>query len=234
MEGKLSKLYGVGVGPGDYELMTLKSIRIIKEADIIAVPGRLKEESVAYNIALKAYPDLKNKETIAIYMPMTKDEERLDKAHKEAVDKLKHYLDKGFNIAFLTLGDVSIYSTYMYLHTKIMQEGYETEIVSGVTSFCAVAAKLGISLSENNRKLHIIPASYDIDTALKLDGTKILMKAASKLPNVKAKLKEYGLEAFMIENCGMQEEKIYRTVEEIPENSGYFSLIIVRDDINQN
>lgn len=223
------KLYGVGVGPGDSELLTLKALRLIREADVIAVPGNTPKESVAYKIVKGAYPQLDEKEMMAVPMPMTKDREKLEKAHAEGTEIVKEALDQGQKVVFLTLGDPTVYSTYMYVHKRIQEMGYETEIVSGITSFCAVAARLNMSLVEKAEPLHVIPASYQIEEALKLPGTKVLMKAGKKMKEVKAQIKAQGAEGVMIENCGMPDEKIYRSVEEIPENAGYYSLIIVKE-----
>ena len=89
---------------------------------------------------------------------------------------------------------------------------------------------LGISLADNKEEIHVIPASYQIEDALKLPGTKVLMKAGKKMKDVKAELLAQGAEAMMIENCGMPDEKIYRTAEEIPEDAGYYSLIIIKEN----
>ncbi len=223
------KLYGVGIGPGDPELLTLKAVRLIKNADVIAVPGKVKENSVAYQITIQAVPELADKECIAVYYPMSKDPEVLERCHTEAADQIEEFLRQGKDVAFLTLGDTTVYSTYMYVHTKILERGYEAEIVSGITSFCAVAARLNIGLVEKAEELHVIPASYQIEEALKLPGTKVLMKAASKIGEVKQMLMKCDYDVVMIENCGMPGEQIYYGAEAIPENAGYYSLIIVKE-----
>ena len=208
------KLYGVGVGPGDPELITLKALRLTKEADILAFPGENPKESVAYRIMKGAYPEIDSKQMISLPMPMIKDRE---------------WLEKGKNVVFLTLGDPTVYSTYIYVHKRVEQLGYATEIVSGITSFCAVSARFNEGLVEKSQQLHVIPASYQIEEALKLPGTKVLMKTGKKMQEVKAQIKASGNKAEMIENCGMPDEKIYRSVEEIPDDAGYYSLIIVKE-----
>ena len=222
-------LYGVGVGPGDPELLTLKAVRIIRENDVIAVPGEVKENTVAYNIVQPVIENLDEKEFLELPMVMTKDAGKLEENYSNAAKRVMECLDTGKNVVFLTLGDATVYATYMYVHQKVAAAGDHTEIVSGIPSFCAVAAKLNMSLVERSEMLHVIPSSYQIDEALKLPGTKVLMKAGKKMADVKKKLMEIDCSVTMIENCGMENEKIYRSAEEIDENAGYYSLIIVKE-----
>lgn len=223
------KLYGIGVGPGDPELLTLKALRIVKESPIIAVPGEVAQESVAYKIVKGAYPELDEKELVAVSMPMTKDKKLLEESHDKAADRIAGYLKEGKQVAFLTLGDPTVYATYIYVHKRIQAMGYPLEIVSGIPSFCAVAARLNTGLVEKAEPLHVIPASYGIEESLELPGTKVLMKAGKKMGKVKEILKARGDMCQMIENCGMENEKIYDSVEEIPDQAGYYSLIIVKE-----
>ena len=184
------KLYGIGVGPGDPELLTLKAVRIIKECDVIAVPGKEKDETVAYKIVRQAIPEIVEKKCLEIDMPMTKDKEKLAQSHTIAFEKISKVLDSGKNVAFLTLGDPCIYSTYIYVHQKVEQAGYETEIVSGIPSFCAVSARLNQGLVERSEMLHVIPSSYGIEEGMKLSGTRVLMKAGKKIGQVKEQVKK--------------------------------------------
>ena len=223
------KLYGIGVGPGDPELLTLKALRLVIECDVIAVPGTAAEESVAYQIVKGAWPEIAQKELLPVPMPMTKDPRQLEENHENGARSIESILQKGKQVAFLTLGDPTVYSTYLYVHKKIQSWGYEVEIVSGITSFCAVAARMNMGLVEKAEPLHVIPASYQIEEALKLPGTKVLMKAGKKLGEVKEQLLSMGAQGVMIENCGMENEKIYHTIEEIPENAGYYSLTIIKE-----
>ncbi len=223
------KLYGIGVGPGDPELITLKALRLMKECDVIAIPGKDPSESVAYKIAQGAYPQIADKEHLLITTPMTKDMDVLEAAYRAGALAVEELLDQGRNVGLITLGDPTIYSTYIYVHRNVVSDGYEAEIINGIPSFCAVSAKCGDSLVDRDQPLHIIPASYQIEEALELKGTRVLMKAASKLDHVKAALMEKGCSAMMIEDCGMPTEKIHRSTEEIPEKGSYYSLTIVKD-----
>lgn len=223
------KLYGVGVGPGDPELLTLKALRLVKECPVIAVPGEIAKDSVAYRIVEKAFPQLCEKELLPVPMPMTKDAKLLEESHNNGAQAVEAVLKEGKDVVFLTLGDPTVYSTYLYVHKRILDKGYQVEIVSGITSFCAVAAAMNMGLVEKAEPLHVIPASYQIEEALKLPGTKVLMKAGKKMKEVKEQLLSLHASGIMIENCGMDDEKIYRGVDEIPDHAGYYSLIIVKE-----
>ena len=224
-----AKLYGIGVGPGDPELLTLKALRIIAESDVIALPGEVPEDTVAYKIVAAAYQELSQKELLAVPMPMTKDPVKLQESHDYGAQIIAEHLKAGRQVAFLTLGDPMVYSTYLYVHKRIAEMDYAVEIISGITSFCAVAARLNIGLVEKEEQLHVIPASYQIEEALQLPGTKVLMKAGRQMKAVKERLRKLDAQVVMIENCGMSGEKIFNGVEEIPEDAGYYSLIIVKE-----
>ena len=183
-------LYGVGIGPGDPKLMTFRAAELIRDNEIIALPGEKAEETVAYQIAVQTVEELKQKTFLELPMPMTKDRAVLEDNHNKAADAVESYLKQGKNVVFLTLGDPTVYSTYLYVHHRLVAQGYETEIVCGITSFCAVSARLNTGLVEKAEPLHVIPASYQIEDALKLPGTKVLMKAGKKMKDVKAELEK--------------------------------------------
>jgi len=223
-------LYGTGTGPGDPGLITLNAIRTIEKCDYIAVPNTVKEKALSYQIALAAVPCVQDKKCICVDMPMVKDKNILEESHIKAADKIAAVLDKGYDISFLTLGDPSIYSTYIYIHNRVKSMGYQTEIISGVPSFCAASALLDEGLVKGSSELHIIPSSYGIDKALRLPGTKVLMKAGRKLSVIKEKLEQNNVSAVLVENCGMENEHIYNCVGDIPENAGYYSLVIIKEE----
>ena len=220
-------LYGVGVGPGDAELMTLKAVRIIREADVIAVPGTEVSGSIACQIAVQAVPEMAEKEKIAIPMPMTHDHREMERRHADGAERIEKILSAGKNLAFLTLGDPAVYSTFFYLQKRVAADGFRTETVSGVPSFCAAAAEAGIPLAEGREVLHIIPAAHGIGDEI-MEGTCVYMKAGRKLGAIREKALAEGKTAVMVENCGMEGERICRGAEEMPEEAGYYTLVIVR------
>lgn len=221
--------YGVGVGPGDPELMTLKACRLIRENRVIAVPGKEPKEAVAYKIAVQAVPELADKELVAIEMPMVMNQEKQLEAHRAGARQIAEYLDQGENVVYLTLGDSTVYCTFTYLQAILEAEGYRTELVNGIPSFCAAAARLNIPLMDWNEQLHVIPAAHKTDVKLDQPGQYVLMKSASHMKEIKERLKESGRSVQVVENCSMPDEKIYRSVDEIPDDAGYFSLIIAKE-----
>lgn len=222
-------LYGVGVGPGDPELMTLQAVRVIRACDVILAPGREPKETVAWKIAAGAVPELAEKEAVGIHMPMTKDPDILQRAHQEAVDRIKAELEKGKKAAFLTLGDPCIYSTYLYVHRNVQAAGYQAEIISGIPSFIAAAAAVGEGLVENSQMLHVIPASYPSEEGMALPGTRVLMKAGKAAAQVRDELILRGAQGWAVERCGMEGERIFHSLDEIPDDLSYYSIIVAKE-----
>ena len=221
--------YGVGVGPGDPEYMTLKAVRLIKENDVIAVPGKVAKDAVAYKIAAAVVPELADKELVPIYMPMVKDRELIDAEHKKAAKLVESYLDQGRNVVYITLGDSTIYCTFSYIQHYLEADGYPVELVAGIPSFCAAAARLNTPLTEWDEPLHVLPAVHKLEDDLALGGNYVLMKSASQMSKVKDMLRRSGRKAVMAENCTMENEKLYHSIDEIPDDAGYFSLIIAKE-----
>lgn len=219
------KLWGVGVGPGDPELMTLKAVRVLREADVIVVPDAGGSGRAALSIAGDY---LTGKEILSVSMPMVRDRAALDAAHNQAAAQICALLDRGKQVAFLTLGDPTIYSTYMYVHEKVLRQGYAVEVVPGVPSFCAAAAKLNRSLCQGSEPLLVVPASHAADALMDVPANKVFMKAGRSILDLKRSLADRGaLEgASMVENCGMPNERIYPNFADLDEPSGYFSLVI--------
>lgn len=223
--------YGVGVGSGDPELMTLKAVRVLERCPVIAAPQTRGGRSLALDIAARTV-SMEGKVILPLYFTMGRDTPRRRKAHKSAVDEIACYLAVGRDVAMPNLGDVSIYASCCYFMELLREEGFETVMVPGVPSFCTAAARLGSSLTEMDAPLHVIPAgAVPLENALALPGTKILMKAGGRLPEVAAALRERNLlkKSAMVCNCGLPGEEIYPTMEQASETAGYFSTIIVKE-----
>jgi len=233
MMDKNGILYGIGVGPGEPELMTLKALRIIRSCDVIVLPAASKEACYAYKIAYEVCPEIEEKILLCMPFPMIQDEEELELAHEKNYHEIEDYLCEGKNVGMLTIGDPSVYSTYLYMHHRAVKAGFQSVMISGVPSFCASACRLGISLGEKNEEIHIIPASYSIEEALKYSGTCIYMKSGRHLKELLAGLREQQekgrrLRAYGVANCGMENEQVYQGLDELERAEGYLVTVIVK------
>lgn len=254
-KNNIGVLYGIGVGPGDPELMTLKAINTIKACDIIAIPAVSKEECYAYSIVQAVLPEIEKKQIMCTPFPMIKDKEKLAISHNKIYSDIVCELLAGKNVAMLTIGDPSVYSTYMYIHKRVIQAGFTAVMISGVPSFCAAAARLGISLGEMRDEIHIIPASYDVRDTMGYGGTCVYMKSGKKLAeliemlrttdgsdtktdeeadmclsdvNSKGGIRKKKMTVYGVTNCGMESERVYRGLDELTEAKGYLTIVIVK------
>ncbi len=223
-------LYGVGIGPGDPELITLKAVNLISECDYIATPETGTSESLALSIVSKSI-DLSDKEIIPLHFPMTKDRDILIKNHQVAAEAIANILDDGKDVVMLNLGDITIYSTFAYVMDILLEKDYDVELVPGITSFCASAAELKISLTTMNEPLHLIPTTgVDIKEALELSGTKVFMKIGRSMPKLIEALRDLNLEdnVYAVENCGLENQKVYNGLDEFDDEMGYFTIVVVK------
>ena len=210
--------YGVSVGPGDPELLTLKAVRIIRTCDVIAVPRSSENgEQVALEIARAAVPELSQKEIVPLDMPMTHDAAVLEKARAQAVETIINYLKQGSSVAFL--------------HGRVIGRGYTAKMVAGVPSFCAAAARLGESLTEPKLPVHLIPAAYGgVAESLDLPGTKVLMKSGKTLKQTIDALRACGrTDVRIVQRCGLPGERVFYNLDEWDNPGEYLSIVIVKD-----
>lgn len=220
----MGKLYGISVGPGDPELMTIKGKRILENCMVVATPVTKGNKTLALDIA-KGILSFDDKEILRLEFLMSRDKRAIDANHRENADKIIDYLKTDKDVAMLNLGDASLYSSFSYIADIVIKKGYEVEVIPGVTSFCAAAAKLNTSLTEMNKPLHIFPGAI-IDDTIELNGTKILMKSGKKIKEVKEKLS--GLDVMAVQNCGLKNEKICLTIEDIDDDATYFTTLLIK------
>ena len=229
---KKGVFYGVGVGPGDPELLTLKVVHLLERCPVIAAPRTKSGEMLALDIASAAV-DLGEKTIVPLYFSMERDKAVQHAAHVDAAEAVRPYLDAGQGVATLNLRDVPSYAPHVCLREVLGEQGYETVMVPGVPSFCAVAARLGVSLTEMNSPLHIAPGGMALDEVLDQPGTKVLMKSGRQMPAVLDALAERDMlgKSMLVQNCGLPGETVYPDLSQSrPEGGhGYFSTVIVKE-----
>ncbi len=224
-----SAIFCVGVGPGDPELLTIKAVRILSACDVIAFPFTKEDDirSTAYTIAKKAVPEIAEKERLPLYCPMTRDERRKKEQYELAAEKVRSHLDAGKKVAYLTLGDPMLYCSYTELGRLLAKKGYETVYINGVSSLFAAAAKLQKSIADHDEGFTVLCGSQDL-SALDAPGNYVLMKSAGKMRKIKQILSEKGAAVCAVENCGMEDEKIYPSIADIPDTPGYFTVVFAK------
>ena len=226
--------YGVGTGPGDPELMTLKAVKILESCPVIAAPRTGGGDMIALDIVSKAV-SLEDKIILPLDFTMDRNVGKRKESYIRNAEAVAVHLDRGADVAMVNLGDVSIYSTFAYVAEELKSRGYETAMVPGVTSFSAIAAALDMSLTEMSEPLHVIPAvGADPEEYLGLSGTKVLMKAGRHLPSVLKALRERNLLEMtsMAVNCGMDDEVLIRNLGDgsgVTKEPGYFTTVIVKE-----
>ncbi|MCC6345593.1 MAG: precorrin-2 C(20)-methyltransferase [Nitrospirales bacterium] len=247
------KLFVIGVGPGDPELLTLKGARILREVPCICVPkGREEGSSLALSIVQKAV-DLTGKEIIEAHFPMKKtagnrqgaggcaqeadlsDARVLDTKWNETVETVSAVLGRGTNMAFITIGDPTIYSTFFYLYDRLIELNPELpiEFIPGISSINAAAARVPLSLSLADEKIAVIPATYstDLEQLLGSFDTLVLMKVYKVFDAVRKTLDKMQLaeKAVYVARAGMDDERVVTDIRKVTEDDlNYFSVVIVR------
>lgn len=225
------KLYGVGIGPGNPKLLTLKAKEVLEAADIIAVPVKAPgEESRALSIVQSAV-DLTGKEIMPVVFTMEHSVSRREACRKQAAGQLMEKLDLGKNVAMIVLGDISVYSTFHLAFKYIREKGYITENIPGISAFSGGAALAQISLAEGNQNMMVLSSlkgTESLETALKVCDNLVVMKAGSSMVQIKEILKEQGLEdkTVVLSNIGMADE--YIGPPEGDREYGYFTTLIIK------
>lgn len=227
------KLYGIGVGPGDPGLLTLKAKEILDKCGIIAYPVRkVGEGSTAFDI-IKQVVDVSEKSIEEFLFSMDPDDSVREKCRADAMDKMCRLLDNGEDIAMVTLGDVGVYSTYMYIDNEIASRGYETEVVPGIPSFCHGAALAGMPLMIGNEGLAVVPVAKEnsklLHEALRNFDNVVVMKAFKSMNLIAGEMDELEIPrsgATVVSNVGMEDQ--YIGPLDLEREYGYFTTVIVK------
>lgn len=227
-------LYGIGVGPGDPELLTLKAVRALGEVDVIFAAASTKNDySTAYGIAK---PHLKDDvRVVQLGFPMTKDKAELQRAWKANAEIVVEVLNKGENAAFLTLGDPLTYSTYGYLQQtlKDLDPNLRLQAIPGITSFHAAASKVGLVLTESKESLLITSGVADpdkLEQQLDVADNAVILKAYKNFEEIRDTLTRLRLadKTVLVSRLGMDNESILMDIKDAPKQPHYFSLALVK------
>ena len=224
---KQGVFYAVSVGPGDPELLTRQACRVLEVCNVIAAPRTKAGRMLALDIAGGAV-DMRGKTILPLDFTMARDAAVREESYRTAAGAIEAELTAGRDVAMVNLGDVSVYATAYYILERVRSDGFEVVMCPGVTSFCAVAARLGRSLTRMEEPLHILPGSMDMDSALTLEGTKVLMKSGRAIRETVDALERHGLaaRAGMVADCGLETEQVYTDLRQLPEEISYFATIV--------
>ena len=236
-KNNIGVLYGIGVGPGDSKLLTVKAVEAIEHADMIITPKTEKKEgSVAFNIAKPYIPN--TVEIFPMVFQMNTDMEAVNKQWEINRKLIQEKLDEGKNLVFLTLGDPMLYSTYMYIFNEFKDsEEYEVETIPGIPAFLGIASYIGLPVTEWEENVLIIPATCDpkkFDQALAACDNAVIMKVYKSFAFVQEELRKHHMleRSVMVSRAGLPDEIVIRDIGGLPADykPNYLSTIIAKKD----
>ncbi len=221
-------LYGVGVGPGAADLMTLRAARLIEGAKVVAYPTLAGGESFARAIARDLIPD--GCQEIVMDVPMTVERGPAQAAYDAGAAEIAAALDAGQDVVCLCEGDPFFYGSFMYLFARL-SEAYRVEVVPGVTSVTACAAQAGLPLAARNERLTILPGPLPEDELRhRIEGAEsvAIMKVGRHLPKIRGVIEALGLldQAVYVERVSLPQE-VVTPLAQAPEKAPYFSMILL-------
>lgn len=238
----MTSLIGIGVGPGDPELLTVKAVKAIHNADIIMCPASNEDRpSIALSVVSSIIDKSKNQKIIKLIFPMTKDKDVLKQTWKRNAKIMAETVLTGKNVVYLTVGDPYLYSTWIYMH-KDLKENYpdmNISVIPGIVSIFTFAAKVGVSVAEGSEKVAIIPSCYDLSSVKEIakhSESMIFLKDGRYFDQVIKVLKESGFpddSIFAIgQDLGTENEIIRKmTLGEVNDETlttKYFSILVVK------
>ncbi len=222
-------LFGLGVGPGDPELLTLRAWRLICNCDVLAYPQTGDGDSLARSICAPFIPE--DATELAITVPMREDREPARTAYNAAALKIARHLNQGRNVAFLCEGDPFFYGSFMYLFERVA-ETHKTVVVPGVSSLTASAAGIARPLAARNDVLKVLPAPLAADrlrSEIETADAIAIIKVGKHFDKIRNILRDLDLDthAAIIEAATLEDEKISRLCDVAAGERPYFSTILI-------
>lgn len=239
MNKKTGTLYGIGVGPGDPELITMKAVNILSRVNtVFAAASTKNDHSLAINIARRHIPE--GTSVKMLRFPMTRDKAETNSAWRTNARIIIAEVESGKNAAFLTLGDSLTYSTYGYIlkYIQAMAPDIAIQTVPGITSYQAAAARLNMPLVEGEEALMVVSGAKGGDRLRELSGKPeniVFLKAYRNVKDIKGAIDEAGAypSCIGVKNCGHLNEEIVPDLEELSRRSpDYWTLIIAKQHHN--
>ncbi len=222
------KLYGIGLGPGDPELMTLKAHRLISRASVVAYPTLAGAESFARSIAAGVIPA--DAREIVMDVPMTTDRAPAQAAYDQGASEIAGALEAGEDVVCLCEGDPFFYGSFMYLFARLSAR-FDVEVVPGVTSITTCAARAGLPLAARNERLTVLPGPLPEDELKnRIEGAEsvAIMKVGRHLPKIRGVIDALGFtdQAIYVERASLPDEVVC-PLSQAPEKAPYFSMILL-------
>ena len=235
-------LVGIGVGPGDVELLTVKAVNAIHNADIIMCPASKEDRpSIALSVIESIIDKSKNQKIIKLIFPMTKDKDILKASWKRNAKIMAETVLEGKNVVYITVGDPYLYSTWIYMHRDLKEKypDMNISVVPGIVSIFSFASKVGVSVAEGAEKVAIIPSCYDLSSVKEIakhSESMIFLKDGRYFDQVIEVLKESGFPDNSLFAIGQDlgtENEIIRTmtlgeVNDSTLTTKYFSILVVK------
>ena len=228
------RITAVSLGPGVPDLITVKGLNVLKNADKVYFPGSLFStgNKVSYSEEILAHYNLDNKKCIGFYLEMNLDRLQANTVYDTTFELIKRDWENGLKIAVVSEGDASTYSSFSYLLERFKNVDIEIDVIPGITSYNLGAAISGTILGLQNEKMTIIPrvqSSSELKEAMKDSKTIVLMKIRSVIDNIESVIKETNCSFVYCERLGTKKEFITSDWEVLKERSiPYFSLIILQ------
>ncbi len=223
------RLYGIGVGPGDPELLTLKALRLLRTAPVIAYQSAIDKDSIARKIVSQYLPE--NQVEVLFHLPRALEPEKAKSIYDQEVQPIAKHLAAGRDVVVLCEGDPFFYGSFMYLFTRLSDE-YQTEVVPGVSSLMACPISLGIPFTYYNDILTVLPATLPTEmltSHLLATDAAAIIKLGRHFARVRDILHQLGLasRAKYIERATMTQQRIVPLDEVNPDDVPYFSMIVI-------
>ena len=221
-------LYGVGLGPGAPDLVTLRAARLIESADVVAYPTLAGADSFARAIAADLIA--KDAQEIIMDVPMSVERAPAQAAYDKGAAEIAAALDAGRDVVCLCEGDPFFYGSFMYLFARL-SDRYRVEVVPGVTSITACAASAGLPLAARNERLTVLPGPLpEAELRARIDGAEsvVIMKVGRHLAKIRAVIDDLGMtaSAVYVERATLPQEVVL-PLAEAPEKAPYFSMILL-------